>query len=129
MTERNPYLLLGIPFGSSRASANIAFARKSRELRRAGERSGVRMTDLTWALNQIDEAMADPDAALHVYRVPADPATFSRGGGVLSPKPEVLPSRGGDTEAAFRMAHETAVHDYLRYLVAARAAGIALPEA
>lgn len=127
--ERNPYLILGIPFGSSRTEANIAFARKSRSLRRQGDRGRALMTDLTWALNQIDEAIADPETALEVYRIPADPLVFNGGAGVLAPPPEVLAGRGGDRESAFRRLYETAVHDYLRYLMATRAPVLDLPEA
>jgi hypothetical protein len=127
--ERNPYLILGIPFGASREEANIAFARRSRALRRAGGRGGEAMTDLTWALNQIDEAVADPGAALGLYRIPADPAVFDGGTGVLAPPPEHLAGRGGDREAEFVRLHAAAAHDYLRYLVAARASRLDLPEA
>ena len=34
--DRNPYIILGIPFGASRAEANAAFARKAQALKREG---------------------------------------------------------------------------------------------
>src|ERR1700727_1939597 len=71
--NRNPYVILGIPFGSSRARANVAFARKARSLRRAGAAGHDALTDLTWALQQIDEAIRNPAAALELYRIPANP--------------------------------------------------------
>ncbi|HEU5026961.1 MAG TPA: hypothetical protein VFV01_18735 [Spirillospora sp.] len=126
--ERNPYLILGIPYGASRDAANIAFARRSRALRRQGLRGGERMTDLTWALNQIDEAETDPGAAVGVYRIPATPAVFESGPGVLAPPPEALPGRGGDRDTAFHRLHAAAVHDYLRFLVATAAPRLDLPE-
>ena len=53
MRHRNPYIILGIPFGSSREQANIAFARRARPLRRKGPEARTQMTDLTWALNRL----------------------------------------------------------------------------
>ncbi|MBE1537044.1 hypothetical protein [Actinomadura algeriensis] len=127
MDERNPYLILGIPFGASRTAANIAFARRSRALRRSGARGGTAMTDLTWALNQIDEAVADPGAVLHIYRVPADPAAYT-GGGILAPRPERLPARPGDRAAALAAARAAAAHECLRHLLGERAPSVPIPE-
>jgi hypothetical protein len=96
METRNPYLILGLPFGSSREEANIAFARKAKRLRRAGERGKAELTDLTWALNQIDEVIANPALALEIYRIPADPTAFhSEGVGLFSPPPERMERRTG----------------------------------
>jgi hypothetical protein len=93
---RNPYLILGLTFGSSREEANIAFARKAKRLRRAGERGRSELTDLTWALNQIDEVIANPSLALDIYRIPADPQAFYAAGvGLFAPPPEKLPRRTG----------------------------------
>lgn len=88
--DRNPYVLLGIPFGSSRAEATAAFARRAKRLRR--ERGGESaLTELTWAMNQIDEVIRDPDLALGIYRIPADPTTTSPSGpGLFNPEPERL---------------------------------------
>lgn len=87
---RNPYVLLGVPFGTSSDDAAVAFARRARGLRRAP--SGTeRLTDLTWALNQVQDVVRRPDLALEVYRVPADPGALEpEGSGVLRPPPELL---------------------------------------
>jgi hypothetical protein len=52
------------------------------------------LTDLTWALNQVDEVLRNPDLVLDVYRVPADPQAFKPAGeGFLNPPPEKLARR------------------------------------
>ena len=80
MTARNPYVILGVPFGATREQANAAFARRARPLRRLGAAGRDRMTDLTWALNQIDEAIREPGTALWLYRIPVDPAVLAPSG-------------------------------------------------
>jgi hypothetical protein len=93
MAQRNPYVLLGIPFGSSRDAATSAFARRAKRLRRSPD-GAERLTDLTWAMNQIDEVLREPELALNVYRVPADPsALVPTDQGVLRPPPERLRRR------------------------------------
>lgn len=92
--ERNPYIILGIAFGTSRDLATAAFARKARRLR--NEPGGdVRLTEMTWALNQIEEVVRDPRVAVHIYRVPADPGALEPDdlGGVLHPTPERMDRR------------------------------------
>lgn len=123
--SRNPYVILGIPFGSSRAEANAAFARKARVLRRSGAEGVDQLTDLTWALHQIDEAISHPAAAMELYRIPADPGAFSTGGkGVLRPPPEKLAARAGDRDAGRADLRRRAAHEYLRHLIAVRASGL-----
>ena len=81
MSDRNPYVMLGVPFGSPRDVATRAFARKAKGQRRSRSRvseSKSELTDLTWALNQVSEAIRDPRTALDVYRVPADPNEIGR---------------------------------------------------
>jgi hypothetical protein len=118
MRHRNPYVILGIAFGSSREQANIAFARKARPLRRAGAAGRGELTDLTWALNQVDEGISHPNAEMSIYRIPADPVAFAvPGSGVLAPPPETMPARGGDRVAAFTQLKIAAAHEYLRYVV------------
>jgi hypothetical protein len=122
VATRNPYVILGIPFGSSREEANIAFARKARQLRRLGTEGRGRMTDLTWALNQVDEGIRHPDAAMEIYRIPADPEAFTvRAAGVLAPPPETMPRHSGDPQAALDEVRAAAALEYLRYLVLLRA--------
>jgi hypothetical protein len=126
--ERNPFLILGIPFGASREQANIAFARRSRALRRAGGAKRTELTDLTWALNQIDEATASPSTFFGIFRVPADAETFNAPGpGALHPPPETLPPRGGDREAALAGLQAQATLELLRYLVQFRAGQVPVP--
>lgn len=130
MRHRNAYAILGIPFGATRQEANVAFIRRARPLRRRRDpESRDRLTDLTWALNQIDEAIRKPEAALEIYRIPADPDAFELGGsGVFAPPPETLPAAGGDAGDALRRLREAAAHEYLRHLMAARAAHAEFPE-
>jgi hypothetical protein len=126
--HRNPYLILGIPFGASRQQANMAYARKARALRRLGEEGRTRLTDLTWALNQVDEALVHPEAAMEVYRIPADPDAFdATGEGVLSPPPERLTPRGGDRSAAEEELVRAVARELLRELVRVRAGEVVLP--
>lgn len=114
---RNPYIILGIPFGSSRELALTAFARKSRPLRRAGRGSAAQLTDLTWALSQVTELIKDPDANLALFRIPSDPDAFSfEGAGVMRPKPETLERRYTNAEGAVRALQQRASQEYLRYL-------------
>jgi hypothetical protein len=129
---RNPYLILGIPFGASREDANIAFARRTKGLRQVGGRAGAagrdQLTDLTWALNQIDEVTTNPQTVFDVYRIPADPEAFAAAGaGVLSPPPEALAPRGGDRGTALSRLQVTAAHEFLRYQVLLRAGVVELP--
>jgi hypothetical protein len=121
--ERNPYLILGVPFGTSREEANAAFVRRARRLRR-GDRPAAGLTgltDLTWALNQIEEALGDPSAALGIYRVPARPEAFAgTGPGLLRPPAEALAARPGDREGALRRAQQDAALECLRQAVVRR---------
>jgi len=93
MSERNPYVMLGIAFGAPRDVATRAFARKAKGRRRSkASGDSVELTDLTWALNQVSEAIRDPRTAVGVYRVPADPIALEpHGEGVLRPGPEYMP--------------------------------------
>lgn len=126
--DRNPYVILGIPFGATRAEANAAFARKARSLRRDGADLD-QMTDLTWALQRIDVAIRDPATAMELYRIPADPEAFQgEGDGVLRPPPERLAAAGGNPDAALDALRRAAAREYLRHLLMVRAARIALPQ-
>ncbi len=91
--QRNPYVLLGVPFGASRDVAQAAFAKRARRLRRKPDGADL-LTDLTWALNQVDEVLRQPDLAVDVYRIPADPsALVPDRPGILNPEPEPLAPR------------------------------------
>ncbi|NNN15361.1 MAG: hypothetical protein HKL82_05810 [Acidimicrobiaceae bacterium] len=94
-TRRNPYVLLGIPFGSTRELASIAFATRARGLRRAAN-GAERLKDLTWALNQVEEVLREPRMALEIYRVPADFRCYEPlSPGIFSPTPERLVRQSG----------------------------------
>ncbi|NHC45625.1 hypothetical protein [Motilibacter aurantiacus] len=68
---RNPYLVLGVPFGTSGQEATKAFARQSRRARRGI--GPYTLEDLTWALHEIEHGEHDPAADAGLYRVPALP--------------------------------------------------------
>jgi hypothetical protein len=126
--DRNPYVVLGIPFGASREQANVAFARLARPLRRLGAEGRDRMTDLTWALNQIDEALREPETALWLYRIPNDPAVLApTGPGEFAPPPRPLPRRTGDSAAALAGLQRAAAREHLRGLALDQAGRTAIP--
>jgi hypothetical protein len=128
MTKRNPYVLLGIPFGASRDEANVAFARKARPLRRLGAAGRDDMTDLTWALNQIDEIIRNPDEALQIYRIPADPTAFAPSGpGEFAPLPRPLARTGADSANAVDELQRASTREYLRHLLLLQAEQISIP--
>ena len=116
MIDRNPYVMLSIPFGSPRDVATRSFARKAKGKRRSlTPEAKAELTDLTWALNQASEAILDPRVALDVYRVPADPTALEpTGAGVLRPGPELMPRSTQSSDAA-----------WVRLLKAARAEAVA----
>jgi len=117
METRNPYMLLGIPFGSSREVATTAFARRSRALRRMGREGNAQLTDLTWALNQVSDLIKEPDTNMTMFRIPSDPDAFAfQGSGVMRPKPETLTRRYVATDAAAAALQQKASQEYLRYL-------------
>ena len=100
MSDRNPYVMLGIPYGAPRDVATRAFARRAKGQRRKRvDEDSAALTDLTWALNQVSENIRDPRTALSVYRVPADARALDPiGEGVLRPGPERMP-RTTDTSS------------------------------
>lgn len=128
MDLRNPYVILGLPFGASRERASIAFARKARGLRRKGDAGKDELTDLTWALNQLDEVIADPDKALDVYRIPADPNAFEASGvGVFNPPPERLARRTPSSADDARQMFDRSLAEVLRWTALHLAAATPLP--
>lgn len=112
---RNPYVVLGVPFGTSRDVATAAFARKARRLRRQSGGAEL-LTDLTWALNQIEEAIDDPQTAIHLYRVPADPeALTSDSTGVLNPAPEAMGRTSPESTQALQAFRKDALAEALTH--------------
>lgn len=124
---RNPYVMLGIPFGSPRDVATRAFARKAKGRRRQRAESSE-LTDLTWALNQVAENIRDPRTALHVYRVPADPGALEPvGEGVLRPGPEPMPRTTGDSDQEWKRLLDAAREEALVVLHQEIASSATLP--
>lgn len=121
MERRNPYLVLGLPFGASRDEATRAFARRTKFLRRLGPAGRDRHTDLTGALHDLEVAPPDAAARMSPYRIPADPATATLtpsgvfGAGTFAPAPEVM-------GALPDLSHlrERAAFEHLRHVVRAR---------
>lgn len=124
--RRNPYLVLGVPFGASRDEATRAFARRSKFLRRLGASGRDRHTDLTGALHEIETGGTDPAARMAPYRVPADPRTASLtsdglfGRGVFAPPPETFDRPPDGDDPHLRDLRRTAAFEYLRHVVQAR---------
>lgn len=89
--RRNPYVILGVPFGAGQSEARTGFAKASRRLR-ADTDARYSMEDLTWALHQVEQIIEESTKAFSVYRVPADPnATAIERFGVFNPQPEQIP--------------------------------------
>jgi hypothetical protein len=130
MNNRNPYVMLGIPYGSPRDVATRAFARKAKGQRRS--RVGqprADLTDLTWALNQVAENIRDPRTALGFYRVPADPSALEPvGDGVLRPGPERMPRTTRSSEREWDRLLEAARAEAVAVLYDSIAAATTLPQ-
>jgi hypothetical protein len=94
--RRNPYLVLGIPYGSSRGEARRAAAKRTRELRRRPD-APYTTEDITWALHQVEKVIDDPAATVEVFRVPAAPGILDApsGQGLFHPPATPLPRRSG----------------------------------
>ena len=107
--RENPYLLLGVDYGTSAAGARRAFARAQKRLRRNPD-SGITREDLTAALHRIESDDGDPFDEVDLYRVPADPSVFTPDGtGVLRPPP-VPKARATDSDNG-RAARAAAAHE------------------
>jgi hypothetical protein len=96
MDRRNPYLVLGVPYGASRGEARRAAARRTRELRRRQD-APYSTEDVTWALHQVEQVIDDPASAVGVFRVPAAPGILDApsGHGLFHPSAVPLPRRTG----------------------------------
>lgn len=76
LDRRNPYLILGLPYGATADDARKAFARRVRTVRRS-DSSLFSVQDLTWALHEIEHGTENAEAALNFFRVPANRATLA----------------------------------------------------
>lgn len=101
MTDRNPYLLLGVDYGASGDEARRAFAIAAKRVRQSGGNGSI--DDLSWALHQIESRSGAGSDDLAVYRVPADPAAFDPAGwGLFRPPPKPAGRWAGPPTAADR---------------------------
>ena len=91
--RRNPYVILGLSHGASSAEAERAFARRSRDARWGDhdqlQDHEVELTDLRWAMAQIERHAAEPMSAQGTYRIPVDSGSLEApsGPGLLRPAP------------------------------------------
>jgi len=125
MERRNPYVILGVPYGASRDEATKAFARRGKSLRRQGERGRELLTDLSWALSEIENGPPDRAADATVYRLPAEPEP--REAGVFAPPPEQFATTAEELEAALRLLQMRAAHEHLRQMMLDRSATLPPP--
>ena len=97
--HRNPYLMLGVDYGTPPDKARRSFAKAAKRVRRATG-SAITTADLTWALHQIESRDTDPFELVTEFRVPADPEVYVTGGtGLFAPSPRPLDRRTETTEA------------------------------
>lgn len=73
--RRNPYLVLGLPYGSEIRDVRRAFAKRAKKVA-ARNMTAYTMEDLTWALFQLEQSQHDPEVDITIYRIPANPETF-----------------------------------------------------
>jgi hypothetical protein len=111
--RRNPYLILGIDFGAEPAEAAAAFARLSRRLRRKPD-GMFSLEDATWALHEIEQSASDPEAALGIFRVPANPDVYEipSGAGLVGLEPQNLTrtTPPGSTDAVVTLQAQVVDH-------------------
>ena len=127
--RRNPYVVLGIPFGAGEARARTGFARARRRLREDGE-ARYALEDLTWALHQVEQIIEDPSKAFDVYRVPADSeATRIDRPGVFNPQAEVIPrSTPVTTDEQRNAVKARAIQQLLRDALTTESVDLAIPK-
>ena len=84
--RRNPYVMLGVPFGASERDARSGFSRATRRLRQNHD-AEYSQEDLTWALHQIEQLITHPEQAFEIYRIPAMEQALDEAHGVFNPAP------------------------------------------
>jgi hypothetical protein len=126
--ERNPYLILGVDFGTSGDDARHAFAHAARRIRRSGGAWDVE--DLNWALHEVEALESNPADGVSLYRVPADATVFDPGGdGLFRPAPARLPRRTEREDAAALSEACTAAAQDLDELLLAAVGALVTPPA
>lgn len=73
--RRNPYLVLGIPYGASKKEVRRSFAKRARQIKNE-EFDAYRSEDLNWSLQQLEQAEKDPELDIENFRIPANPNLF-----------------------------------------------------
>lgn len=123
----NPFVRLGVEWGTTPDDAQLAFARRARGLRRAP--GGVEaLQELTRALNEIDTVAKDPKLAVELYRIPSDPSAFIPPGlGVLRPPPERLARTTPASHDVLASFTESAVAEAVQVLLTSVARSVSLP--
>lgn len=128
MPDRNPYLIVGVDFGSSGDEARHAFAHAARRIRREGGAWDIE--DLNWALHEIEALESSPVDMVSLYRVPADPQVFEPGGeGLFRPPPVRLERRTTKDDPEVAAATRAAAERELEEVLLASLAALVVPEA
>jgi hypothetical protein len=92
MSSANPYILLGVDYGSPVGEAKRAFSRAARQLKSGAARKEFARADLSWALNEIEHELQDPEVNVAYLRIPANPDLYRvEGFGLLHPAPYLQP--------------------------------------
>ena len=116
--RRNPYVILGIPFGASSEQARAGFARITRRLRQDPD-SRYTKEDLTWALHQVERIITNPELAFEVYRVPASStALITTHHGVFHPAPHTIPRQTEPSSDEWDLIRRMALSEALRRFLA-----------
>ena len=91
--QRNPYIILGVPYGASKAEASEGHARALRRLKKDPDAT-YSESDLSWAIYQIEQVRGSSRPDDGIYRIPADPAVYSDCQyGLLQPRPVAMKRR------------------------------------
>ena len=115
--RRNPYVILGVPFGATEEEARAGFARARRRLRQELD-APYTAEDLTWALHQIEQLIASPELAVDIYRIPANPNVgWTDPIGLFNPAPHPVERHTTPDEAEWQSIRREALAAAFRRLV------------
>jgi hypothetical protein len=124
MAQRNPYLVLGVDYGSSPDVARQKFALAARRLR-SSPNALFTVEDLTWALHELEQIGDTAPDKVDYFRVPANPDVYTkRGEGVFLPSAIALERRTTSDEAARQSLRQQVTKDTARHLLRAIAEGV-----
>ena len=119
--RRNPYVILGVPYGASRGEARRAAARRTRELRQRAE-APYSTEDVTWALHQVEQVIDDPTRPWRSSAClpPQESSTLRPATGLFHPPAVPLPRRSGPlTDEEFEAIRHAAVAAVSRNVIIA----------